>query len=109
MNNSWHDERNVAKSYKKELLGYLDVAKDWKNKGYFVSYDIDVMKNIIKESATPKGAVERMQKELGFHPTLEYNYFNDCTFSIPIEIYSAWHDMSDNLGNLRKYIEKYEN
>lgn len=107
VNNSWYDDKS-QKNYKKELLSYLKVANDWKNKGYFVSYDTKVMAQIINEASTPKEAVEMMKERLGFHPTIEYDYFNSSMFSIPIDIYAEWHKMSDDLAYLREYIQKYE-
>lgn len=108
INNSWIGGRNNDKDYRTELLGYLETIKSWKDMGYFVSYDIDEMSNILKNSDTPKDAVKMMEEKLGFHPTLEYKWFNDCSFSIPMDIYSTWHDMSENLPNLKKYLMKYE-
>ncbi len=102
--NSWFGGRENTKNYKEELLYYLEEIKPWQNMGYFVSYDLDTMIKIIQDSPTPKEAVEKMKEKFGFHPTLEYERFNECMFSIPIELYSTWHDMSDNLSNLRGHI-----
>lgn len=108
VNNSWIGGRNNDRNYKKELLGYLETIKSWEKMGYFVSYDIDAMSDILKNSSTPKIAVKTMEEKMGFHPTLQYKTFPEHMFGIPMDIYSAWHDMSDNLSNLRKYLVKYE-
>lgn len=108
VNNSWFGVRNKNKDYRKELLGYLETIKSWKDMGYFVSYDIDVMSDILKNSDTPRQAVKMMEEKLGFHPTIEYKSFPEHMFGIPIDIYSTWHDMSDNLSNLKNYFIKYE-
>ena len=108
VNNSWNGSSNKNKDYRKELLGYLETIKSWKNMGYFVSYDIDTMSDILKNSNTPKDAVKMMEEKFGFHPTIEYKTFPEHMFGIPMDIYSTWHDMSGNLSNLRKYLLKYE-
>ncbi len=108
VNNTWIGGRNNDRNYKKELLGYLETIKSWEKMGYFVSYDIDAMSDILKNSSTPKIAVKTMEEKLGFHPTIDYKTFPEHMFGIPMDIYSTWHDMSDNLSNLRKYLIKYE-
>ena len=75
VNNSWNGSSNKNKDYRKELLGYLETIKSWKNMGYFVSYDIDTMSDILKNSNTPKDAVKMMEEKFGFHPTIEYKTF----------------------------------
>ena len=52
--------------------------------------------------------MKTMEEKMGFHPTLQYKTFPEHMFSIPIDLFSTWHDMSDNLSNLRKYLVKYE-
>ena len=106
-NNTWYDDK-TKHNYKKELLLYLEVVNEWKNKGYFVSYDTDVMKQIVNEAVTPKEAVEMMKEKLGFHPTIEYDYFFDSMFHIPVDLYEECHKVFDNLGQMKEYIQKYE-
>ncbi len=107
--NSWFGGKDSAINYKEELLYYLETIKPWQDMGYFVSYDLDSMINLIEQSSTPKDAVCMMNEKFGFHPTIKYERFNEIMFSIPIDLYSTWHDISDNPLKLREHIEKEKN
>ena len=76
--------------YKKRILKTIEVVKKWTQKGYFVSYDLDKLKNIVENSSTPKLALDAIQKELGFHPTIKYNYCNQYMLDIPLQLYEKW-------------------
>ncbi|MBQ3642627.1 hypothetical protein II906_11995 [bacterium] len=77
-NGSWHEKDFGNNDYRKNLLKAANFVKKWQDKGYFVSYDIDKVINIIKKCRTPMQAREKLQPELGFHPTLKRNRFNSC-------------------------------
>lgn len=108
VNNSWRGGKNNKIDYKKELHTYIDFAKQLQQKGYFASYDLDVLESIIDESATPKEAVAKMPEKLGFHPTLQYDYFSECNFEIPIDIYSDWYSIEDSPELVREYLIEKE-
>ena len=92
----------------KELHTYIDFVKQLQQKGYFASYDLDVLESIIDESATPKEAVAKIPEKLGFHPTLQYDYFSECNFEIPIDIYSDWYSIEDSPELVREYLIEKE-
>lgn len=108
VNNSWRGGKNNKIDYKKELHTYIDFAKQLQQKGYFASYDLDVLESIIDESATPKEAVAKIPEKLGFHPTLQYDYFSECNFEIPIDIYSDWYSIEDSPELVREYLIEKE-
>ena len=75
-NNNWNGEGMYKnKNYKDELLNAISSVKKWQDDGYFVSYDVDKLASIVKESATPRQACQEIQNELGFHPTIEDHDF----------------------------------
>ena len=103
----WIDRKN-GKDYRKVLLSYIDFAKKLQQKGYFVSYDLDVLKTIIKNSPTPKIAESKIYKELGFHSTLKYDSFNDYGFQEPLNLYSEWYSIEDSLSGVREFLKDKE-
>ena len=60
---------------KQELLNNIRTIKPWHKRGYFISYDLDTLYKIVRESATPEQALARLKKELGFHPTVHRTEF----------------------------------
>lgn len=106
--NSWVGGNDKKYNYRKDLLKNIDYAKKLQKKGYFVSYNLDDLKAIIKESATPKEALSKMTEKLGFHPTVKYDYFSDCSFEIPIDIYLEWYNVEDSPILTRRYLLEEE-
>ena len=93
VNGSWYDKGAYKdNNYKQDLLNVIVTLKKWQNKGYFVSYDLDKLADIIKESDTPSEAIQKIQSELGFHPTVESDYFSDSSFYTykNMGIYEKW-------------------
>ena len=79
--------------------------KTCQNKGYFASYDLDKLKEIVKNSHTPKVALDAIQKELGFHPTIKYDYFSECSLDNPLDIYVKWINAMESPKVLRECFE----
>lgn len=107
VNNTWNREKGQF-NYKKDLLENLDYARKLQQKGYYISYDLDALEEIIIKSFTPQEAVDRMPKELGFHPTLKYDWFNDCSFREPLDLYSEWYNVEDSLDDVKEFLLQKE-
>ena len=104
-NESWIVESGREKTnYKKSILIDIEVLKKWQTKGYFISYDIDAFAKIIEESATPRQALMRMQKELNIHPTIDYKTFYECSLDHSLNIYEEWLIAVEDPIALRKYV-----
>ena len=104
-NESWIVESGREKTnYKKSILNDIEVLKKWQTKGYFISYDIDAFAKIIEESATPRQALMRMQKELNIHPTIDYKTFYECSLDHSLNIYEEWLIAVEDPIALRKYV-----
>ncbi len=106
--NSWIDSKYNQKDFRKKLFEYIDYAKSLQQKGYFISYDLELLRTILKESVTPKEAVSKIQEKLGFHPSVEYDCFFESSFEIPIELFSEWYSIEDSPRLVRKYILENE-
>ena len=65
-----------GKNYLKDILNDIKRVKYWKKRGYFVSYDIDKLADIVKHSKTPNIALIRIREELGFHQSVERDFFS---------------------------------
>lgn len=102
---SWEVGKGFNKTnHKPQLLKVIDFCKKWKTKGYFVSYDLDIMEKIIKESATPKEALKRMKKELNLGPTEKSDLFSENMLNNPLDLFEEWLVAVENPVSLKEYV-----
>lgn len=66
-NNRWVVDGD---NYKKLMLETISDVKHYSKQGYFVSYDLDKIENIIKKSGSPRKTLKNVEKELGLRPIL---------------------------------------
>ena len=66
---------------------------------------LGTLKEIVKNSHTPKVALDAIQKELGFHPTIKYDYFSECSLDNPLDIYVKWINAMESPKVLRECFE----
>lgn len=76
VNGSWIDNR--GRNYKTDLLNDIKIVKGFQEKGYFVSYDLDKLYEIVKNCSTPSRAVKEVRKAFGFGPSVKRDYFSTC-------------------------------
>lgn len=67
-NNRWTVNGN---DYKNILLETISDIEMYSKQGYFVSYDLTKMRDIVKKSWTPRAALKRVENELGLSPILK--------------------------------------